>query len=265
MKKMLLTRLAFLAMLGSLFFFNSCGVLNPNIMLHADRHYVYDTLSKDTTIGKELKIGPNDIIEFRLFANDGFKMIDIISSSGNSTANSVLARQGFEYTVDYQGNVVLPVIGTENLNGMTIREAETYLEKRYSEFYVHPFVLIKVLNQRIIIFPGEPGQAKVLTLGNNNTTLLEALALAGGISANGKAYNIKLIRQMPDRSKKPKVYKIDLSKIDGIAQGNTVLQSGDIIYVEPRRQLAGKALNQITPVLSLFSSLFSIYFITKRL
>jgi polysaccharide export outer membrane protein len=263
MKKLLLPHFAVLAMLG-LFFLSSCGVLNPNIMLHADRHYVYDTLAKDSTIGKELKISPNDIIEFRLFANDGFKMIDIISTnSGAST--SLLVRQGFEYTVDYEGNVRLPVIGKENLSGMTIREAEDFLEKRYSDYYVRPFVIIKVSNKRITVFPGEPGQAKVLTLGNNNTTLFEALALCGGISADGKARNIKLIRPNPmNPQAKPKIYKIDLSKIDGIHDGNTVLQSGDIIYVEPRRHIAGKLLGQVTPVLSLFTSLLTIYFIVKR-
>ena len=264
MKKMLLPRFALCVIVGALFLLSSCGVLNPNIMLHTDRHYVFDTLSKDTTIGKELTIAPNDIIEFRLFANDGFKMIDIISSATGTSA-TLLSRQGFEYTVDYQGNVILPVIGSENLTGMTIREATEFLEKRYSEFYVHPFVLLKVLNKRIIVFPGQPGEAKVLTLNNNNTTLLEAIALCGGISANGKAYNIKLIRQQADHSKKPKIYKIDLSTIDGIKDGNTVMQSGDIIYVEPRRQLAGKALGQITPIIALLSSLLSIYFIAKRL
>ena len=266
MKKLLLTRLAFFAMLGALFFLGSCNVLNPNIMLHAGRNYKYDTLSLDTTIGRELKIGPNDIIEFRLFANDGFKMIDIISSStGNGASANSLIRQGFDYTVDYQGNVVLPVIGSENLKGMTIRQAEDFLEERFAQYYVHPFVLLKVLNQRVIIFPGEPGKATVLTLNNQNTTLLEALALAGGISAGGKAYNIKLIRQQQNPKLKPKIYKIDLSNIDGITDGNTVLQSNDIIIVEPRRYIATRVLSQITPVVSLITSFITIYYVVTRL
>ncbi|HET6989700.1 MAG TPA: polysaccharide biosynthesis/export family protein [Bacteroidia bacterium] len=268
MKKSLLTRLAIFIVPGILLFLNSCNVLNPNIMLYADKHYQFDTLSKDTTVAKEFVLGPNDIIEFRLFANDGFKLIDIISTqngNGGATANSMI-RQGFEYYLDGRGIVRLPIIGEENLTGMGIREAENFLEKRYSEFYVKPFVLLKVINKRITVFPGEPGQAKVISLVNNNTTVIEALAQAGGISADGKAYNIKLIRQTNDAKHPYKVYKLDLSKIQsGLTQGSTIVQSNDIIYVEPRRQIASKALRELTPVLSLTTTLITFFYLIQRI
>jgi polysaccharide biosynthesis/export protein len=243
---------------------NSCHILNPNIMLEADKNYVFDTLSKDTTVAKEYRLNPNDIVEFRLFANEGFRMIDILSSASSNTTTTV-ARQGFEYTLDKEGIVRLPVIGSVDLRGMTVREAELHLEQRFGEFYVKPFVILRVVNKRVIVYTGEPGQAKVISLQNNNTTVIEALALAGGISSNGKAYNIKLIRKTNDPKKPVKVYKLDLSKIQNIDQGNTIVQTNDIIYVEPRRQLASRTLREVTPILSLFSSLTSIYLIATRL
>ncbi len=267
MKKLMFQRLAIFIVPGILLFLNSCNVLNPNIMLYADKHYQFDTLGKDSTIAKEFRLGPNDIIEFRLFANDGFKLIDIISTQngGGATANSML-RQGFEYTLDNKGAARLPIIGEENLSGMSIREAEDFLEKRYSEFYVKPFVILKIINKRITIYTGEPGQAKVIPIQNNNTTVLEALALAGGISVDGKAYNIKLIRATDDPKHPWKVYKLDLSKIEtGLVQGSTVVQSNDIIYVEPRRQIATKALREITPVLSLTTSLITFFYLITRI
>ncbi|MCX6312537.1 MAG: polysaccharide biosynthesis/export family protein [Bacteroidetes bacterium] len=267
MKKRLFQRFAFFIVPGVLLFLNSCNVLNPNIMLYADKHYQFDTLGKDTAIAKESRLGPNDIIEFRLFANDGFKLIDIISTQNGAGATAnVMMRQGFEYTLDDKGAARLPIIGEETLSGMSIREAENFLEKRYSEFYVKPFVILKIINKRIIIFTGEPGQAKVLSLSNNNTTVLEALALAGGISADGKAFNIKLIRSTNDPKHPKKVYKIDLSKIEtGLVQGATIVQSNDIIYVEPRRQIASKALREITPVLSLTTSLITFFYLITRI
>ncbi|CAN5216555.1 hypothetical protein BH09BAC5_BH09BAC5_08730 [soil metagenome] len=267
MKNLLIRRLPFFGLLGILIFLNSCRILNPNNMLYADKHFVYDTLSKDTTVAKEFIIGPNDIIEFRLLANDGFKLIDIISSgNGNAGNTNSILRQGFEYTLDGNGNVKLPIIGVENLTGYTIRGAETYLEKRYSEYYVSPFVILKVLNKRITIYPGEPGQAKIVGLSNNNTTVLEALASVGGIRQDGKAYNIKLIRETQNPQHPYKVYKLDLSKIDrGLIDGAMVVQSGDIIYVEPRRQLASKTLREVTPILSLTTSLFTFYYLINRL
>ena len=265
MKKLLLQRLPLLGLLVILISLNSCRILNPNNMLYANRNFAYDTLANDTTVAKEFILGPNDIIEFRLFANDGFKLVDIVSTGGASGAANSLIRQGFEYTLNADGIVRLPIIGLENLTGYSIREAEFYLEKRYSEFYVKPFVILKIINKRITIYPGEPGQAKIISLSNNNTTILEALALAGRIRADGKAYNIKLIRETYNPKDPYKIYKIDLSKIErGLVDGATVVQSGDIIYVEPRRQLASKTLREVTPILSLTTSILTFYLLLTR-
>ncbi|HLG02551.1 MAG TPA: polysaccharide biosynthesis/export family protein [Bacteroidia bacterium] len=264
MKINIFPRILFFVAISALASLNSCQLINSNIMLVAGRNYPFDTLSKDTTIAKEYRLNANDIIEFRLFANDGFKMIDIISSTIGNQANAVF-RQGFEYTLDNNGMVKLPILDSVILIGMTIAEAQDHLELRYSEFYVSPFVLVKVLNKRVIIYPGEPGMAKVVPLQNNNTTVIEALALAGGISGNGKAYNIKLIRKTNNPDKPFKVYRLNLSKLStGLLQGNTIVQSNDIIIVEPRRQLAGKILKEIAPILSLISSFVTLYVLVTR-
>jgi polysaccharide export outer membrane protein len=267
MKKLIRSILPLLMLAGLLTLSPSCHLLNPNNMLHAGRNYHFDTLQKDSAYNTEFRLGPNDIIEFRLFANDGFKMVDIISmGNGGSPGNNTILRQGFEYSLDKNGAVKLPIIGIETLSGLTVREAELLLEKRYSEYYVKPFVMLKVINRRVVVFTGEPGQAKVLTISNNNTTVLEAIAQAGGISATGKAYNVKLIRKTNDPKKPYKVYKMDLSRIQtGLVQGNTVVQSDDVIYVEPRMQLATKALREITPILSLTTSLITFYYLLTRL
>ena len=266
MKKKLLPRLFVLGLLASICFLNSCRILNSNNMLYAGRNYKFDTLSKDTALAKEFVIGPNDIIELRLFANDGFKLIDIISTGSGSagTTNSVF-RQGFEYTLDRNGNVKLPIIDTINLIGYTVPAAERYLEKRYSEYYVDPYVIVKVTNKRITVYPGEPGQAKIVPLIDNNTTILEALAQVGGIRSDGKAYNVKLIRETHDPKKPYKVYKLDLSHIErGLVEGTIIVQSGDIIYVEPRKQIASKTLREVTPILSLTTTLLTFYLLISR-
>lgn len=266
MKRLFIQKLAFFVIPVAFLFFQSCNVLNPNIMLHAKKDFAFDSLKNDTNIAKEFILGPNDIIEFRLFANDGFKLVDIISTGNTAGATNSIIRQGFEYTLDKNGNVRLPIVGDEYLAGLTIREAENQLERRYEEFYVKPFVILKIINKRIIVYNGEPGQAKVIGLANNNTTILEALALAGGISSNGKAYNIKLIRTTENPKNPTKVYKLDLSDLEtGLVQGTTVVQSGDIIYVEPRRQIATKALREVSPVLTLTTTLISFYFLLTRL
>ncbi|HVA98234.1 MAG TPA: polysaccharide biosynthesis/export family protein, partial [Bacteroidia bacterium] len=177
------------------------------MMLKTGKAYQYDKLN-DSLSPKEYKISPNDIINFRIYTNDGFKLIDLTSlnSTGPSTS-SAAASLNPTYLVENDGFIKLPVIGRIKIAGLTIREAELMLEEKFTKYYVKPFVLLSITNMRVIIFPGEPGAAKVIPLVNNNTTLLEALALSGGISENGKAWKIKLIR---GNAENYKVYLIDL-------------------------------------------------------
>ena len=107
----------------------------------------------------------------------------------------------------------------------------------------------------MIIFPGSGGKANVINLLHNNTTLLEALALSGGIANTGKAKRIKLIR---GNMKDPEVYLIDLSTIEGMKQGDMVLQANDIIYVEPVLKLSQTLLAELSPVIGILTNILIV-------
>ena len=99
----------------------------------------------------------------------------------------------------------------------------------------------------------------------NNTTLIEALALVGGITGNSRANRVKLIRNNKGNQE---VYLIDLSTIEGLNNANTILQSNDIIYVEPNPNYAREILQDISPILSVitsFTSLLTTYIIINQL
>jgi polysaccharide export outer membrane protein len=51
------------------------------------------------------------------------------------------------------------------------------------------------------------------------------------------------------------VYLIDLSTIEGMKEADLQLQSNDIIYIEPTRNLADTVLVQISPILGLFTTI----------
>lgn len=235
---------------------NSCKIMRPNLMLQTKKDYSYDKMS-DSLSRLDYRITPNDMLQYRVFTNDGFKLIDLASQ-----VNNVYYRNDLDVLVESDGAIKMPMVGYVRLEGLTIREAEKLLEEKYSEFYVKPFVNIKVTNKRVIVFPGNNGVAKVLPLQNNNTTVLEALALSGGITEDGKAFKVKLIRNY--RTTKPQVFLMDLSKIDGLAAGNTIVLANDIIYVEPRYRLARTLVTELTPVVTLISTTLLIYSLFKR-
>ena len=241
--------------LSILFYFSSCKVFRSNLMLKTPKDYTYNKIA-DSLIKQDYKIDANDIVNVRIFSNEGFKIVDL-ASSGQMTRFIDL-----DYVVTRDGSCKLPLIGRVKLAGLSVREATEYLEQVYADYYIKPFVFLTVINKRVIVFPGNGGVAKVLNLTNNNTTVIEALALTGGIAEDGKAYKVKLIRNQDNE--KPKVYLMDLSKIEGIAVGNSVVLAHDIIYVEPRYRFARTLVGEITPLISLISSTFLLYTLVTR-
>ena len=176
------------------------------------------------------------------------------TESGTNQMNLINIRNVIQYFIRQDSLVELPIIGDVNLVGKTIKEAEIFLEDIFSEYYVDPFIYLRIESKRVFIFKGG-GNASVLPLIYNNTTLIEALASVGGIDQSGKARRIKLIRQTVDE---PDIYLIDLSTIDGIKDGSIILQSHDIIYVQPNLNFANEILSDIGPVLTLVTTLASI-------
>ncbi len=248
-----------LYLFGLLFFLSSCSWLNPSIMLKTGKGYQYGK-NPDSSRVLDYKISPNDIINFNMYSNDGFKLIDITSL--NSANASYHINTELPYLVESDGSVKLPILGRKKISGLTIREAELTLEESYSSFYVKPFIELNIVNKRVIVFPGSNGDAKVIPLANNNTTLIEAIALAGGIAEYGKAKMVKLIRTVDG---KQFVYRMDLSTIQGLKDGETVLQANDIIYIEPRRKYSYKLLQEVAPIVSLLASTFLIFTYSKAI
>lgn len=246
-----------LGVIAVCYFLASCKPLNPSIMFKTPKEYEYATNVKDTT--KEYRIAPNDVISFRLFSNNGLKLVDVLSENIQQIQQ---LNSGIEYTVEFDGMVNLPIIGRVMVEGKTIRETEFYLEDLYEKIFIDPFILLNVPNRRVIIFPGNGGDGAVITLQNNNIKLLEALALAGGLTESGRAARIKLIRgDLSD----PQVFLIDLSTIDGISQADIILQANDIIYVEPIGVTTRQVLSEIAPILGLATSIITLYFVIDRL
>ncbi|MBL7986016.1 MAG: polysaccharide biosynthesis/export family protein [Flavobacteriales bacterium] len=224
-----------------------CSV-NRDIMFKTPLDYAFDQVPD--TLPKAFRIQPNDQITFRLFANDGFRMIDLVDENGAGQRN--LQRATFNYQVDFDGRAKMPLLGLVPLAGLTIREAELMLEEQYTEFYNRPFVQVQVNTRRVIVFPGGGGDARVVPLENSNTTLMEALAAAGGLNRRADARKVKLFRS--DSTGVRKVYQFDLSDISGLKHADMVMLADDIVYVQPNPEIARELLNDINPFITLLTT-----------
>lgn len=237
--------------------FTGCAI-NRDIMFKTPRGYEFDTVSD--TLDTQFKIRPNDVLTFRMFSNDGFKMIDLINE--NQTSLMTSNRVQFNYPVLPDGTAKLPVIGTVPVGGLTVREAELLLEERYAQYYQKPFVLLAVSNRRVVVFPGGGGDAMVVGLDNTNTTLLEVLAKAGGIAKRGDAHRVKLFRR---EGATRKVMQFDLSGINNLKYADVVMQADDVVYVQPNAELAREILQEVTPLITLLTTTILVVGIVQSL
>lgn len=234
-------------MLGGVIFLLSGCYINRDIMFKTPRDYAFDAISD--TLNREFTIQPDDILSFRMYANDGFKMVDMVNE--DQTSVNARNRMVFDYPVYPDGNTRLPVVGKVRVAGLTIRQAEMLLEERYAVYYQKPYVLLTVNNRRVVVFPGGGGDAKVVNLENNNTTLMEVLAKVGGIAKRGDARHVKLFRQDGDRRK---VMEFDLSDIENLKYADVVMQADDVVYVQPTPEIARGILQEITPLVTLLTT-----------
>ncbi len=237
-------------------FLGSCTI-NKDIMFKTPTDYEYAELSD--TLETEAKITPNNLLQLNFFTGNGYMLIENNIGTGQLTGTNRSnnmnrgANNQITYLVDKDGTVKLPVLGRIKIAGYSIRDAEYMLEDLYSQYYNEPFVQLEVSNNRVIVSPGSGGEARVITLVNANTTLLEALALAGGIADRGIASKIKLIRYNKETNQRD-VYLIDLSTIEGLEEADMVVQPNDIIYVEPLPLLASEIVREIAPIITLITT-----------
>ncbi len=254
MKIILKTILALIALVSIM---TSCGV-NSNVMFkEAKGAEVRDSIPLKPV--EDYRISVDDKIAFTLNTNDGKRIVEDLT--GMAEQNGI-TRMQTEYLVRADGTAKLPIIGLVNVEGLTIEQCEDTLAKRYSAQYKDPYIQVRVTNQRVIVFPGNGSDAKVIPLVNTNTTLMEALAQAGGITERGKANTVKLMRKVNGERV---IYVIDLSKIEGLKYVDMVVQANDYIYVEPTPDLSKEIAEDVVPIVSILSGALILFSVVNLL
>lgn len=238
--------------LFSFLLLQSCGV-NKDLMFRSPKGEVVKSDSIPLKPTSDYVISPDDKFTFALYTNNGESIINGMSGvTKNENTKSPM-----EYVVRTNGTADLPIIGNVKVSEMTIPECEKMLAATYAEKngYKDPFVQVQITNQRVIVFPGSGGDAKVVTIQNNNTTLMEVIALAGGIADRGRADRIKLIREINGVRT---MYTLDLSTVEGLKYADLIVQAHDYIYVEPNEEVAKEVVERAAPIVSIVSSMFLI-------
>lgn len=227
-------------------------------MFKLDDNFSEADLAKATEAAeRNYKLQPNDALLLDVFTNNGERLIDPnLEMSTVQGQQQQFFKDNFQYIIQTDGIATFPMIGDVSLSGLTIFEAELAIAEKFNKVYKDSFVKLRVTNRRVFVL-GAPG-GKVVPITNENTSLIEVLASAEGLNLGAKAQNMKLIRG-------DDVYQIDLSTISGMKETNMAVEPGDVIYIEPWRRPWLEALRDVSPALSILTSVLTLIVVVQNL
>ena len=159
--------------------------------------------------GPEYRMGPEDVLKVSVWENKDLTL---------------------DLVVRPDGKISMPLIQDVVAEGRTAMELSNTIHERLLAFIKEPQVSVIVLQVNapkyyVIGNVAKPGTYSLRT----ETSMLQALALAGGFTQFASPRSIKLIRNTDG---KQEVRKVNYNKIiDDDGEGNYLLKSGDTVVV----------------------------------
>lgn len=212
----------------------------------------------------QYKLQPGDLLFIQLITSSP----EISQAFNNPTGSQYLSRANDEtslyfsgYTLDEEGFVSLPFLGSANLLGLTLDEARNEIRTLTEKMYKDASVIVKLANFRITVV-GEVRRPGTFRNFNDYLSIFEALAQVGDISENGNRKNVLVVRQTDTGSK---TFRVNLNDKSVFASEAFYLLPNDVIIVEPiGNKIFQMNVPYITLTFSTISTLILLYnFITR--
>ena len=174
--------------------------------------------------------------------------IDVFLEPGLSFAN---------LPVDSSGQIVLPLTGPIHAEGMTTQELSHTIAQRLNRYLRNPQVAVNVTSftsQRVTI-NGAVNRAGIYESAGK-TTLMDAVAMAGGLNDSAKMNQILVFRR---ENGQRYVARFDLGAIQSGAAADPQIRPGDVVVVgtSEARRLYREALTVVPIAFGLFFALLN--------
>ena len=238
--------------------FTSCNRRNLAYFSDMDGQATYTEKVSNAT---EPKIKPDDLLSITVTsmnpeANQLFNR-GTIPSAGTVTDFSTNYRptdiRNEGYLVNQQGLIEFPVLGKVQVGGLTKEEAKEKLVEQLEEYLKDPIVSIRYLNYRVTVI-GEVNRPSTFTIPSEKINILEALGMAGDMTAYGKRENVLIIREEEGERT---MTRVNLNNKELLNSPHFYLQQNDVVYVEPDRLKQVNASTN-TRTISIIASITSL-------
>jgi polysaccharide export outer membrane protein len=192
---------------GSLAMASPSMAVAPAPAAHPHNPQPADTLKQ---AADEYRIGPSDLIEIAVF------QVPDLSKTVRVSARGVLT---------------LPLIGEVEAGGLTAQELEALIAKKLSQNYLQdPQVSVFIkeyISQRVTV-EGSVNKPGVFPI-SGKTTLLQAIAMAGGLDKLADVNDIRVFRNRADGTRE--TIPFDLEPIRKGEAPDPVLATSDVVVV----------------------------------
>ena len=138
------------------------------------------------------------------------------------------------FPINGDGSINIPDIGKVVLVGLTLSEASQLIKVRVSSAFIgtEAFVSLTEIRDAHILITGNAENPGIYTL-SGNSNILHALSIAGGVNEYGSYREINLVRD----NKVIEVLDVYDLLINGNYNVKERLRSGDVIFIEPRKNI----------------------------
>jgi polysaccharide export outer membrane protein len=196
------------------------------------------------------RIKPNDILYVRVLSTNK-EVAELYNNNPTQGITTTMNSEADQYvngfSVDKEGNIVLPVLGKLHVGGLTLDEAYDVIQDQANEYLINATVIVRLMNYKITVL-GEVKRPGVYANYNNQATVLQLIGRAGDVTAFGDKKHILVIRPTDEGYK---TYEIDLTDKSALTNPGYFLIPNDVVYVKPIR---GKAFRVNLPLWSLILS-----------
>lgn len=201
----------------------------------------------------EYLVQPNDVLNIKVQSRDPeqstFFNISTVENRNIQANPASFFVTG--YSVKPDGTIDLAIVGNVDVGGLTVEQIRDKIQVEIDKYLVNAMVLVKLTSFKISVLGDvkNPGTNYVF---NTQSTIFEALSAAGDLNISGNRKNVKLIRQIGDKSM---IQNLDLTDPTIVRSPYYFLHPNDVIYVEPSRQaVARENLSIFSIVLSAIST-----------
>ncbi|GAB3203684.1 polysaccharide export outer membrane protein [Pontibacter aydingkolensis] len=226
----------------SLLFFASCS--SPRNLAYFDNLREEAVVTEKIANAAEAKIQPGDLLSINVTSlspesNVLFNRGALPTASNTNVSGVTYVQETEGYLVDKSGSVVLPILGRVKVEDLTREEAENQLTSSLQTYLKEPVVNVRFRNFKVTVI-GEVTRPSTFQITDGNVNILEALGMAGDMTAFGKRENVLVIRETKDERS---MVRLNLNDKDVLKSPFFNLQQNDIVYVEPDKARAVQASN----------------------